>query len=189
MKYSIALFLVGSALASSLLAQAVSVGMPESDLVKSKGMPQTKAQMGKKSIYRWPDAEVIVVGGKVQSFKLRDVAAEKAAALEAKQAAAERQYTEKMKKADAAAEARAKVQDSREATIYSRLDANATNRATEERLRRAASLQQQIQSIERQLSDDAKRSSFSGTPPMSSEARALLNFRLDSMRTELATLR
>lgn len=180
------LFLIGAL--TSLQAQTVSVGMSEPDLVKSKGLPQTKAKMGKKSIYRWSDAEVVLLEGKVESFKIRDAVAEKAAALESKQAAAERDRMERIKKADATAQARAKVQDSREATTYSRLEANATNRATEERLRRAASLQQQIRSIEQQLSDDDKRSSFKGTPPMSSEARALLNFRLDSMRTELATL-
>jgi hypothetical protein len=189
MKKLVALLLLAGAFSASLLAQAVSVGMSESDLVKSKGMPQTKAQMGKKSIYRWPDAEVILINGKVESFKLRDVVAERMAANEAKRAAQEREYTERMRKADAAAEARSKVLDSREATTYSRLEANATNRATEERMRRAASLQQQIRSVEQQLSDDDKRSSFKGTPPMSSEARALLNFRLDSMRSELATLR
>lgn len=189
MKKLIAPLFLALALTSSVLAQSVSVGMSESDLVKSKGMPQTKAKLGKKSIYRWPDAEVILINGKVDSFKLRDIAAERVAAAESKKAAAERDYVERMRKADAAAQARAKVLDSREATTYSRLEANATNRATEERMRRAASLQQQIRSIEQQLSDDDKRSSFKGPPPMSSEARALLNFRLDSMRTELATLR
>jgi hypothetical protein len=176
-------------LTASVLGQSVTIGMSESDLLKLKGTPQTKAVLGKKSIYRWPDAEVIAINGKVESFKVRDVAAEKAAAAETKQAAAEREYMERMKKADAATQARAKVQDSREASTYSRLEANATNRATEERLRRAASLQQHIRSIEQQLSDDDKRSSFKGPPPMSSEARALLNFQLDSARTELSTLR
>ena len=163
--------------------------MTESDIVKLKGAPQSKAQMGKKSIYRWPDVEAIIVEGKVASFKVRDAAAEQATALEVKRAVAEREHTDRMKKENAAAEARAKVQDSREATVYSRLDANAANRATEERLRRAASIQQQIQSIESQLSADAKRSSFRGPAPMTAEARALLNFRLDSLRSELATLR
>lgn len=186
MKKPLALLLFVVGLSTSLIAQAVSVGMTESDIVKLKGAPQSK---GKKSIYRWPDVEAIIVEGKVASFKVRDAAAEQATALEVKRAVAEREHTDRMKKENAAAEARAKVQDSREATVYSRLDANAANRATEERLRRAASIQQQIQSIESQLSADAKRSSFRGPAPMTAEARALLNFRLDSLRSELATLR
>jgi hypothetical protein len=107
-----------------------------------------------------------------------------------KEAAKERARAESRRKAEAAAQARENIQNTREQTTYSRLEANAANRATEERLRRAASLSQSIRSIEQQLSDDAKRSSFgNGTPPMSAEARAYLNLRLDNMRSELANLR
>lgn len=168
---------------SPLSADPVTVGMSEADLLKSYGTPQTKAKLGKKSIYRWPEVQVTLVEGKVESFQIRDVVAEK-------ENAKERARAEARRKAEAEAAARRNVQDSREATIYSRLDANAANRATEERLRRAASLQQQIRSIEQQLSDDAKRSSFGNGPaPMSAEARAYLNLRLDNMRSELAQLR
>lgn len=157
--------------------------MTEADLLKSNGMPQTKAKMGKKSIYRWPSVQVILVDGKVESFQLRDVVAEK-------EDAKERARAESRRKADAAAKARENVQNTREQTTYSRLEANAANRATEDRLRRAASLSQNIRSIEQQLSDDSKRSSFGNGPaPMSAEARAYLNLRLDNMRSELANLR
>ena len=81
------------------------------------------------------------------------------------------------------------MSDSRDALAEARRDAAATNRATEERLLRAAGLRQQISSIEAQLAADDKRSSFKGTPPMSAEARAYLNLRLDTMRRELADLR
>lgn len=101
----------------------------------------------------------------------------------------EREQREYERNAEAEAKARRRVQDAREATVYSRLEANATNRATEERLRRAASISQRISSLERQLDDDLKRSSFQGPPPMSSEMRAFLNLELDNLKSELATLR
>ena len=82
MKKPLALLLFVVGLSTSLIAQAVSVGMTESDIVKLKGAPQSKAQMGKKSIYRWPDVEAIIVEGKVASFKVRDAAAEQATALD-----------------------------------------------------------------------------------------------------------
>lgn len=50
-------------------------------------------------------------------------------------------------------------------------------------------LQEQIRGLERELAVDAKRSSFKGPPPMSSEARALLNLRLEKARAELAGLK
>jgi len=161
----------------------VTIGMPVTDLVAAKGTPQSKAGLGKKFIYRWPDMQVTVVDGKVESFKLRNIEAEKVEARENAQAEANR-------KANAEAKAREKVLDSREATTYSRIEANAANRETEERMRRAASIQQQIRSIEKQLDDDSKRSAFSTTtPPMSAEGRAYLNLRLDNLRAELANLR
>lgn len=178
----LACLLLIAGLATPLLAEPVTIGMSEADLLKSNGTPQTKAKLGKKSIYRWPDVQVILVDGKVESFQLRNVAAEK-------EDAKERARAEARRKIEAEAKARERVLDSREATLYSRIDANAANRETENRMRRAASLQQQIRSIEQQLSDDAKRSSFKGTPPMSSEMRAYLNLRLDNMRTELTNLR
>lgn len=174
--------LLALALTLSAAAQSVSVGMAEADLLKLKGTPQTKAAIGKKAILRWPDMQVTLVDGKVQSFQLRDVAAEREAEAARLRAAAERQATEK-------AAARERVADSRDALAEARRDAAATNRATEERLLRAASLRQQISSIEAQLAADDKRSSFKGTPPMSAEARAYLNLRLDTMRRELADLR
>ncbi len=174
--------LLTAALASPLLAEPVSVGMPEADLLKEKGTPQTKAKLGKKSIYRWPDVQVVLVEGKVESFQVRNVAAER-------QDARERASAEAVRKAEVKIKARETVQDSREASTYARIESNAANREKEDRFRRLATLQQQIRSIEQQLSDDDKRSSFKGTPPMSSEARAYLNLRLDNMRSELATLR
>ena len=101
----------------------------------------------------------------------------------------ERTQAEYQRRAEAEARARRKVQDDREATVYSRLDANAPNRVIEDRLRRAAVLSQQISSLARQLDDDSKRSSFQGPPPMSSEMRAYLNLELDNRRSELANLR
>lgn len=178
----LACLLLVAASAQPLIANAVSVGMTESDLVQMKGTPESKAKLGKKAIYRWPDAQVILVDGKVESFKLRDVAAEKAAANE-------RERAERLRKAEADAKARANVQNSREEKVYNRLDAAATTREKEDRLRRAAVISSQIRSIEQQLSDDDKRSSFKGPPPMSAEARAYLNLRLDNLRTELANLR
>ena len=130
----------------------------------------------------YPDIQVTIVDGKVESFQFRNMAAEK-------EDAKERARAEAGKRADADAKARERVQDSREATTYSRLDTLSASRAAEEKLRRAASVQQEIRSIERQLADDDKRSSFKGTPPMSSEARAFLNLRLDNLRAELANLR
>lgn len=175
-------FLLIAALASPLVANSVSVGMAETDLLQLKGTPESKAKLGKKAIYRWPDAQVILVDGKVESFKLRDVAAEKAAANE-------RARAERLRKSEAAAQARANVQNSREEKVYNRLDTAATTREKEARLLRAASISQQIRSIEQQLSEDDKRSSFKGPPPMSAEGRAFLNLRLDNLRTELANLR
>lgn len=171
-----------TALTPSMFAGSLSVGMSETELLQLKGSPETKAKLGKKSIYRWPDAEIVLVEGKVESFRMRNVAAEK-------QAAKESARNESTRKAEAAAKARSNIQDTREAVVYSRLDAAATTREKEQRLLRAASVAQQIRSIEQQLSDDDKRSSFKGTPPMSSEARAYLNLRLDNLRTELANLR
>jgi hypothetical protein len=179
-----ALLLLIAALVPPLVAESVSVsvGMPAADLLKLNGAPQSKAVMGKKSIYRWPDVQVTLVDGKVESFQFRNSAAEK-------EDAKERARAEARKRTEADAKARERVQDSREATTYSRLDTISTSRAAEEKLRRAASLQQEIRSIERQLADDDKRSSFKGTPPMSSEARAYLNLSLDNMRSELANMR
>lgn len=45
-------------LATGCLAQAITSGMSEADLLKLKGPPQSKATAGDKAIYRWSDAEV-----------------------------------------------------------------------------------------------------------------------------------
>jgi len=178
----LACLLIVTALAQPLFARSITIGMPESELLQLKGSPETKAKLGKKSIYRWPDSEIILVDGKVESFRMRNPVAEK-------QSARESARNESSRKAEAAAKARSNVQDAREAAVYSRLDTAATTRERENRLLRAASVAQQIKSIEQQLSDDDKRSSFKGPPPMTSEARAFLNLKLDNLRTELATLR
>jgi hypothetical protein len=118
-----------------------------------------------------------------------NVATEQQLAADRMDAVRERAQIEYQRNADAEAKTRRRVQDEREAAVYSRLDANAPNRVIEERLRRAASLSQQISSLERQLDDDSRRSSFHGPPPMSSEMRAYLNLELDNRRSELANLR
>ena len=64
-------------LAPLAFAIEIEVGMPEAKLIELKGAPLTKATLGKKAIYRWPDMEVTLVDGKVDQVRLRDRVAEK----------------------------------------------------------------------------------------------------------------
>lgn len=64
------LFLVLSGIAT--VAAEVSVGMTETDLIQLKGAPESKSSFRDKAIYRWPDMEVSLEGGRVAKFQLRD---------------------------------------------------------------------------------------------------------------------
>jgi hypothetical protein len=183
MKRVLTFLFLFSTLTPALWAQAVTVGMTEKALIELKGSPQTKASVGKKSIYRYADVQVTIIGGKVDSFQVRDKAAEERRSQEAAIAEANRKAINKY-------EGRERVLDGRESLAEARRDAAATNRATEERLRRAAILQEQIRSLERQLADDLKRSNFGNGPaPMSAEARTYINYQLDERKRELRDLR
>jgi len=41
-------------------AAEIKVGMTEAELLEAKGQPQSRASIGPKSIYRWPDMEAVV---------------------------------------------------------------------------------------------------------------------------------
>ena len=51
--------------------------MSETALLELKGNPESTASVGVKTIYRFPDMQVTVIGGKVVSFKDRDALKEK----------------------------------------------------------------------------------------------------------------
>jgi hypothetical protein len=51
--------------------------MTEAQLIELKGSPQTKAAIGKKAIYRWPDVQVTLTDGKVSEVQYRDRVTEK----------------------------------------------------------------------------------------------------------------
>lgn len=58
-------------------ADDVTKGMTEADLLEFKGKPSTKATLGDKTMYRWPDMEVTLREGRVVAFKVRDLDAER----------------------------------------------------------------------------------------------------------------
>ena len=65
------------ALPSAIYAAGVEAGMSETALLELKGNPESTASVGVKTIYRFPDMQVTVIGGKVVSFKDRDALKEK----------------------------------------------------------------------------------------------------------------
>lgn len=153
--------------------------MTEAKLVQLKGAPQTKAALGKKAIYRWPDMEVTLVEGKVEQVRLRDRMTERQNAQQ--RAAAEAEKKKEVK--HAAIEAKQSVEKSKQAAVTA-------ESAEDRRLSRMVYLQADVRAMERQLEEDSKRSSFGrGIPPMSAEARALLTIRLEKARAEIAGLK
>jgi membrane protein involved in colicin uptake len=175
--------MVAALLAAGALAQSVEVGMTEAKLLELKGAPQTKAAVGKKAIYRWPDMQVTLVEGRVEQFQYRDREAEKANA-------AERAAAEAKRKADAKAEKRETLAEAKRSAMDAKRAAAGAVNAQERRLLQMAYLQAHIRALEHELDEDARRSSFDKrNPPMSAEARAFLNLRLEKARAELAGLR
>lgn len=73
------LVLTASTLAA---AEAIQVGMSEARLIELKGPPPAKAVSGDKAIYRWPDLQVKLVGGKVDHVQARDLRTEERRAAE-----------------------------------------------------------------------------------------------------------
>jgi hypothetical protein len=65
------------AISLSLNAAPVPVGMTEAKLIELKGEPESKATMGTKAIYRWPDMQVTLNAGKVERVQIRNPKAEK----------------------------------------------------------------------------------------------------------------
>ncbi len=63
-------------------AEAIHVGMSEAKLLELKGPPPAKAVAGDKAIYRWPDLQVRMVGGKVDHVQIRDLKTEERRAAE-----------------------------------------------------------------------------------------------------------
>ncbi len=153
--------------------------MAEAKVVALKGAPQSKASVGKKSIYRWPDMEVTLVEGKVEQVKFRDAATEK-------RNAAERARANSQQKS-AASQGEF---ESKRAQGAAKRAATSVENAAGNRLERIVTLQAYVQRLERELAEDSKRSSFGkGPPPMSAEARALLTLRIENARAEIAGLK
>lgn len=82
------LVVTASALAA---AESIHVGMSEAKLLELKGPPPAKAVSGDKAIYRWPDMQVKLIGGKIDHVQIRDVRTEE-------RRAAERALTEMKRK-------------------------------------------------------------------------------------------
>jgi len=172
----VTLALVSGAFAAEV---AITAGMSEAKLIDLMGSPASKAAMGKKAIYRWPDVQVTLVEGKVDQIQYRDRATEK-------QNASERRSTEAQKRA----ETRQATTSANESSAAAKNNAARAQNARDRGLERTVTLQAYIVRLERELERDSQRSSFGrGTPPMSAEAKALIALRIEEARKEISELR
>ena len=176
----------GSAQAKLTPIPSVTVGMTEAKLIELKGSQQSKAVVGEKAIYRFSDMQVTLVRGKVEQIQLRDLATEKEnAARRAAASAAKKQAT-----AEAATTVTPSSLEVDPTATVTKPAATKTELTVASRLTQIVSLQEEVAALERELDADAKRSSFGGGPaPLSSEARTLLNLRLEEARAEIAALK
>ncbi|MBI2512407.1 MAG: hypothetical protein HYV96_10525 [Opitutae bacterium] len=55
-----------------LFAQIDFVGKTEAEIFAVKGQPQSKAKTGNKAIYRWVDAQVVVIDGRITEYRARN---------------------------------------------------------------------------------------------------------------------
>lgn len=163
---------------------AVTVGMTEAKLIELKGSPQTKAVVGEKAIYRFSDMQVTLMRGKVEQIQLRDLATEKEnAAGRAAAAAAKKQATAK-------AAITPSLPEVNQSAPLAKPSAAKPELTPAGRLTQITSLQEEVAALERELDSDSKRSSFGGGPaPMSSDARLLLNLRLEEARAAISELK
>jgi hypothetical protein len=77
MKLRVLIVMFASMLSALAAEIPVPVGMTEAKLLGLKGAPTSKATMGKKAIYRWPDMQITLIDGKVDQVQLRDSVAER----------------------------------------------------------------------------------------------------------------
>jgi hypothetical protein len=65
MRHLIVLFVILAAAYEPACAAPIQIGMPEATLLEIKGAPVSKVVLGNKSVYRWSDAEITLVAGKI----------------------------------------------------------------------------------------------------------------------------
>ena len=170
--------------ASARLVAQVYPDMDEADLLAVKGKPESKAMVGSKAIYRWPDMEVTVRAKKVVTFKVRDPEAERIAE-EHRQ-----RLVEEARAREAAWRAANPPTPAVPGSNTSPLPKTPLQLATERAMRaqRMAELRQQIDGQRQLLEQDSRRFSSPNGGSMSSEQRTAARALIEQYELQIQEL-